>query len=201
MCKWLHDTLELDDVKQNRIQCCINGHLEIYKWLCEEYPWHRTSSELLGNRLWSKENYEFSETCINGHLEMCKYLYSINPNVININKMDIIGVKPIKKCFTDMEYIFYQTCENGHYDVIEWLLSIIAIDISIYKNSMLRASCRNGHLKLSKLLYSIKSIVITSTLFNKCIINGHIEMCFMEPQISIKTLVVGILKKLQLLMN
>ena len=103
-----NSNLNLTSFKKAFCNTCINGHLEIAKWLLEIKPDINVSID---------DEQLFYNTCINGHLKVAKWLLKIKPD-INISIND--------------EYTFSNTCENGHLKVAKWLLEIKPdINISI----------------------------------------------------------------------
>ena len=135
---------------------CINGHLEIVKWLnCEANINIHTSSE-----------YSFRMACINGHLEVAKFLYSIGD--VDIHSKN--------------NQAYELSCLYGHLDILKWLHSLDSKYINLNKNQMFINACYNGHLETSKWLYNdIGNIDIhhhdNSAFISSCY-NGHLQVTF-----------------------
>lgn len=114
-------------------RACMNGHLELAKWLLTVNP-HTNIS------IYEEE--AFGVACQYGHLEVAKWLLLVKPD-INVSACD--------------EYAFRCACENGHLVVAKWLLSIKPnIDISACDERAFRWACQRGHLEVAQWLISVK---------------------------------------------
>lgn len=120
---------------------CINGHLNVAKWLYDLYP---------NNKIFYANNCEpLRVTCINGNLEFAKWIYeNIDVNCCNICLFN--------EKWMDNYGIFRFVCLHGHLDVAKWLYSINKKIYSYEKYEIsFRYACLNGHIELAKWLLFI----------------------------------------------
>ena len=134
---------------------CINGHLELAKWL------YNMCNCIVNVRVY--EDFAFVHSCANGHIEVAQWLLEIEPS-ININAQG--------------HHAFKYACKNGHFDVAQWLFSLNPnIDISIGNEFAFRSACARGHLTIVQWLRSIKPTLnihaVEDHAFNSAYCEGH----------------------------
>jgi len=98
---------------------CLNGHLEVAKWLVNNF-------ELTVVDAKSENNQAFRWTCRSGHLEVAKWL---------VDTFDLT----ITDAKSDDNHAFRCACFNGHFKVMKWLVDTFEITITDIR------SCRNTH--------------------------------------------------------
>jgi len=166
--KWFYHNISFD-FKNYFMYSCINGHLEVAKWL---YQIGKETRAPINIHINSEE--AFRGACANGHLEVAKWLYQIETNSpINIH--------------INSEYSFTLSCGNGHLEVAKWLYNLgietnSPINIHVKSEFAFKNACRNGHLEVVKWLYNLGNeinspIKITNykNLFLYSCKNGHLE--------------------------
>ena len=79
---------------------CMNGHLEIAKWLINTFP---------NIDIHAEDEYAFRYSCYNGNLLIAKWLIEIFPNI------DIHAYN---------EFAFRYSCIYNHLEVAKWLINL-----------------------------------------------------------------------------
>lgn len=129
--KWLYSYV--DDKNEMLRYSCLNGKLEIAKWL----HW-ANQVEIYGGFI----DDIFVWTCARGHLEVAKWLYSLGKIIVNNTK--------------NYEAISYSY--SHHLEVAKWLYSIGNFTRYYERYGMFLFSCSDGQLKTAKWLYSLGNI-------------------------------------------
>lgn len=113
------------------INTCINGHLEVCKWLYS-----------FGN-IDIHENCDavFRLTCSRGKIDVAKWIYSFGN--VDIHCED--------------EWAFRMACFNGHIDIVEWLYSLGNINIHSLDDFAFEVSCINKKIDICRWLIKHKA--------------------------------------------
>ena len=91
----------MEEINKAFRQACMNGNLELAKWLLKVNPNIDISA---------KNEHAFRWACMNGHLELAKWLLEINPYI------DITS---------NSNEAFLGACFNGKLNVAQWLSKIM----------------------------------------------------------------------------
>lgn len=111
-------------------RACSAGYLEIAQWVLDRNP---------NINIYSNAYYGFKYACLNGHIHVIRW-FLLNNNIFGLSN-------------NIFEISFQYACMNGYIDICKLLLEhhpYILITESIFS-----CSCQNGHLILSKWLYSL----------------------------------------------
>ena len=137
---------------------CLNGHLEVVKWLVEIHP----STKY--------DNKGFVYACWYAHLEVAKWLVVINPSA---------------EYFYDCCYdsAFVNACSRGYLEVAKWLVDIKPsaeyLSACCYNSAFIDA-CSNNHLEVAKWLINtypqLNIFANNNEAFRNACIYKHIEV-------------------------
>jgi hypothetical protein len=147
---------------------CSNGHLEVVKWLYNNFidkininehysnifknVIHHNKLEIAKLLYSLKEKpimhdlytTEFIRACVNGKLEMVKWLYSIGD----------VCIEDKPNIHFNNEEAFKYASKNGHLQIVNWLINLEdKPNIHVDDDFAFKYACHNGHLNIAKLLY------------------------------------------------
>lgn len=149
---------------------CVNGHLEIAKWLIKFY-----------SNCWVDMEWIFYWTCRGGHLSIAKWLIETVPKLIedtsNNNKMFecaceygnleiaklLFEICPRIDARSNQDYAFEFACRKGFLKIAKWLIEIYP-QIKFYNkesNHIFKQICANGHLAVAMWYIEIYPHVMT----------------------------------------
>jgi hypothetical protein len=139
---------------------CINGHLDVAKWLLQLYP-NIIRESVLNTSVYSF----FGDVCQNGHLEMAKWLHD------NYEYFDVDVYRSA----------FCYACRYGHLDVAKWLVGVKPfLTKHIHKEQLFISVCKTGQLDVAKWVFTlfplINKISVLSDAFVKAGLGNHIHV-------------------------
>ncbi len=199
-----------DDNEFAFCQACINGYLDVAKWLLtfkpdidigvyKNSPFHYACNFEhieIAKLIYSlkpdviKESGEsaFHTACFNGNLELAKWIISIEPNLkIIFNAYE--GIENIDSDDNEVS-TFVTACSSGNFELVKWLFEIRP-DIKISEYTAFDAfvnACHKGRLDIAKFILEKKpNLNIREqndfTFFNTCVqADEGVDGCFETAQ-------------------
>lgn len=156
------------------IYSCKNGHLDVVKWLIEEFD--------IDIRVF--QDNAFITCCSNGHINIAKFLVNLNANIyVRRTKSFLIACK--NGHLNIVQWLSVQqnaqegyttSAYHGHLHIVKWLMHNFYILTNIKQDIIFRQSCENGHLNIGKYLVQTCGANIHAKndwAFRKCCIKGH----------------------------
>ena len=149
---------------------CMNGHLNIAKWLLDILP----SIEVYNLWIiynWYSDELPFETACKNGHLNIVMWLWNRAIKDGN-NTYNELRLKYIEVC-----------CKNNHRDIVKWWLDIYHDDNHGILKRAFETACEYGYLDMAKWLWNISSgeMGLGKSIYSLrplalCCENGHLDV-------------------------
>lgn len=157
--KWINSTSKIDSMTKRAIFdiACKNNYLEMVKWIYSIDKYYYIDYEL------------FKYICVNGNVKVAKW--ALESNIIkptyftyifrHLYKNEHIDIFDML-CSTigidndDLTYSFLMACKHGQNKFVNIALTTYkkyCYEYSFYDSSII--ACRNGHLEILKLLFSL----------------------------------------------
>ena len=143
---------------------CMNGHLELVKWLWDFIP----------NKV--IERYLVGSVCRNNHIEVMKWLMS--KNYTHIEGF----MKSCEYGHFELAVLLYQpshngfilSCGGGNLELVKWLYEKEAPE---FGQKGFRKACINGHLDIVEWISSVYSIMFDERLMVSTVSKNHLPVC------------------------